>query len=154
MGNFSRFVSGHNSKGSQNPNWKGGRRKFGEYWYLWIPDYHHSHKNHVREHVYFYEQFHKCCMLPWGDVHHIDENKENNMPWNLVGMMKSEHQKIHHIKDMSGRFCKYCNGKTYLNPYGLENWYGNEIDGFVCRTCYDIERKKNLQAPIINNIIK
>lgn len=69
-------------------------------------------------------------------VHHIDGNKANNDPSNLVWMTKSEHSRLHHlgenhfpcsgkdnanykhglcINGYSKEYVKYHNHKTYLN---------------------------------------
>ena len=97
-----RFKHGHNSRfniGENHPSWKGGRKKHGNYWFLHMPDYFSSYESHyVEEHVYVYQEYNKCCVLPWGIVHHIDPVTEdycNNMPWNLQGMLRSKHQSMH-----------------------------------------------------------
>lgn len=140
-------------KGPDNHNWKGGRKIVGGYWYIWMPYYFSSKKNgYVLEHVYFYQEYHKCCMLKWGVVHHIDENKENNMPWNLQGMTRGQHITLHktgvisYQKDMDNRFCKYCNGKTYVTKDGYEQWNGDEISGFICKNCYDKIRRGTMMV--------
>ena len=119
-----------------------------------MPDYYLSKKSgYVREHVYFYEQYHKVCVLKWAVVHHIDGNQENNMPWNLEGMMRSKHisyhQKIRPRKkrDTTNQFCKYCKGKTYIRN-GYEHWFGNKIDGWICETCYQRIKKTYLKKKL------
>ncbi len=136
-----RFAEGHNiiflhNRGETSSHWKGGRCKCNGYWYLKIPGYVSSNTNgYVREHVYFYQEYHKCCMLDWGDVHHTDGNKDNNMPWNLQGMMKAEHTKLHQKKDVSGRVCLLCNSKeTYVDRNGYKCWLRFN-DGFICYKC-------------------
>jgi HNH endonuclease/NUMOD3 motif len=49
---------------------------------------------YVREHRRIYEEIHKCTLLPWGVVHHIDGDRGNNDPDNLVAMMKSHHDRV------------------------------------------------------------
>jgi hypothetical protein len=124
-GKFVRFVSGHNKKGINNPNWKGGRYldKLNGYWMLYIPDYFSAdERGFMREHVYFYQEYHKVCVLPWAVVHHIDENKQNNMPWNLQGMTRKQHTKLHNPKlDTSDRFCSKCENKTSIKNTGDEH---------------------------------
>src|SRR3954463_16592706 len=54
------------------------------YYCLYLPDYYSADKKgYVAEHRYFYEQYHKCCVLPGVDIYHVDGNKQNNMIWNL-----------------------------------------------------------------------
>lgn len=142
-----KYIIGHVWKGrkrkirtgSDSNNWRGGRLKINEYWFLRI------NQKYKPEHVYFYEQYHKCCMLKWGEVHHIDENKENNMPWNLQGMTKSQHR-IHHNPrlDTSDRECSNpeC---VYRDRYrkrknGTVIWNKDDIGGWLCRDCSDYFR--------------
>lgn len=110
-GKFAKFAYRHNfinksfnpgkrdKAGWNNPNWKFGRTRDKNYWLLTIPGYFNSDKqDRIYEHIYFYEQYHQCCMLPWGDVHHIipvSKDYCNNMPWNLMGMTDSNHHKLH-----------------------------------------------------------
>ena len=148
------YKNGHSNKGKktkivrrgpEHNNWKGGRKKTEDYWELWMPDYFSAKKNgYVLEHVYFFQEYHQCCILKWGVVHHIipvSKDYCNNMPWNLMGMTKGRHIALHktgvisYQKDMTNRFCKYCGGKTYITPSGHKQWYGDEINGFRCRKC-------------------
>lgn len=127
-------------KGSLNGNWKGGRTKKKEYWYLKIPDNIHADKEgYVAEHVYFFTQYNKCCMLKWGVVHHIDENPENNMIWNLQGMLQSRHISHHSKKDLSDRRCLICDSKytSYKIRKGIKHyiWFIYKY-GFICNKCY------------------
>lgn len=104
------FIKGHSNrlkdfskyrKGINHHNYKFGRYKNQKgYWILTgMFEYINADiRGRIREHIYFYQEYHKCCMLKWGVVHHIDENKENNMPWNLMGMMRSNHMSLHKSK--------------------------------------------------------
>lgn len=143
-----RFKNGHNAylrKGNNNPNWKGGRRKDNNgYWLLLMPDYFNiNRRGYILEHIYFYQEKNKLCMLSWGVVHHIDENVENNMPWNLQGMMRSRHISHHHKgkvligKDRSKTVCLLCGSKE-TSKAKRDNrpvWriYKN---GYICHKCY------------------
>ena len=149
-----RFLTGHGGKGKpflfalkgeNHYNWKGGRKKHGNYWMLLLPDYFSVQKNgYVYEHVYNYQEYYQCCILPWGVVHHIDPVRKgycNNMVWNLIGMLRSKHITLHKKGsegkkiNMSGRFCKICKGKTRFIS-GYEHWYGNKENGWMCHKCY------------------
>ena len=67
------YFYGKNQKGPECVNWKGGRRKSRNYWLLWLPEYPTTRKDGcILEHVYFFQEYYKCRMLPWGVVHHID----------------------------------------------------------------------------------
>lgn len=157
IGYLQKYKHGHNvfgvgknninyqkgKKGQDHHNWKGGRYKRKQYWLILMPNYFCCDKRgYVLEHIYFFQEYNKCCLLPWGIVHHkepVTPNYCNNMPWNLQGMMASNHTKYHHVKDMSDRYCKLCGSdKTFINKKtGYHAWYGNKKDGFICMTCHN-----------------
>lgn len=93
------FKNGHNGRGDRNNNWMGGRRiSYQGYVLILKPSYYKTDQHgYVREHVFIYESYHKCCMLKWGIVHHKDENKLNNSIENLEGMTRKQHNKVHHF---------------------------------------------------------
>lgn len=131
--------------GIGNPNYKTGRYKDSQgYWHVLMPGYFSSNNdNYVREHIYVFQEKNKCCMLPWGDVHHIDSNKDNNMPWNIQGMMNKAHHRLHMIGNEFGkkiefdRKCSVCDStETYIRKDGNPHWYGNKIKGYLCHNCY------------------
>jgi hypothetical protein len=43
------------------------------------------------EHRYIWERYNFAYLLPWGVVHHKDNNHLNNDPLNLEGMVRSKH---------------------------------------------------------------
>lgn len=142
-GRPAKFRRDHRAKGDKNPNWKGGRTKIHDYWYIHIPNYYCADKRgYVSEHVYFYSEYNKLCMLKWGEVHHIKPVTEdycNNMIWNLEGMMKRDHDRLHmignkkNLKDFSGRFCSNCGSTTtYIRENGRPKWKGDGRGGWVC----------------------
>jgi hypothetical protein len=151
-GKHAQFKNGHNSylrNGDKNPGWNGGRKKdINGYWYLLMPEYFGANSDgYVAEHIYFFQEYHKCCMLPWGNIHHKEPvTKEycNNMIWNLQGMTRSQHISHHHKnkigkrKDHSKTFCLIC-GSEETSKYNSRN-YGHKWhryrDGYVCHKCY------------------
>lgn len=145
-----KYILGHTWKGRKRKirmgmdsnGWKLGRSKRGKYWVVRI------NGKHVLEHVYFFEQYYKCCMLPWGEVHHIDPVRKgycNNMIWNLQGMTKSQHRSHHNPSlDTSDRECSNpeC---VYRDRYrkrknGTVIWSKDDIGGWLCRDCVDYFR--------------
>jgi len=156
------FIKGHNnkfrdmstaSKGMNHFRYKFGRYKYKNYWILTgMKNYPNANKKgRILEHVYNYQEYHKCCLLPWGVVHHIipvSRDYCNNMPWNLMGMTRSQHMRLHTKKNMSGRFCKICKTSetTKRKSNGQPIWMGNRIHGFVCHRCYCViyGKKKKL----------
>ena len=161
------FIQSHILKivdrtSKNNSNWKGGRYydKYTGYWRLKLPNYFSSNKRgYVKAHIYMYQEYHKLCMLKWGDVHHIDENKQNNMPWNLQGMMKSKHLSIHKKgnkycynkhQDMSNRKCHKCGTKKTRiarphrdnkTPYYVWHHLDHDPINWYCDNCYTQYRR-------------
>lgn len=147
------FIIGHHGKGKVGINayaWKGGRHQIGDYWNLLLPEYFGADsRGYILEHVYNFQEFNKCCLLPWGQVHHIiPVNKGgSNMPWNLEGVTAKQHQLIHHKKDMSNRRCSKCgSSKTYkeqsTNGTWYFHWYKDSNNGWLCKKCFIYQKLK------------
>lgn len=112
-------------------------------------------KKHSYEHRVIFEKYYKCCLLPWGDVHHRNGIRSDNRIENLEGMTESKHVSLHKIgnqyakKDMTGRCCSLCNSTTtYIKKDGWHQWFEREDGGFMCRKCHDRIRylkKKSLK---------
>lgn len=83
--------------GQGNPKWRGGKTKFDGYIYRYSPNHPHAtKKGYVAEHRLVMESIIGRFLLPTESVHHIDGNKENNSPENLMLMKsESEHRKLH-----------------------------------------------------------
>ncbi len=138
---FNRYKFGHWINGRVSKQ-TGKRYLAGKYWYLYKPEYFSSYKNGcVQEHVFVYQEYYKLCMLPWGDIHHIDDNPSAegaNRIENLQAMMHSKHAKLSHSVDMSGRKCSRCETtETYKEPNGSYWWFKDGNSGFWCKKCYD-----------------
>lgn len=140
---YKKFKLGHSRKNRKTDTYK--RSKNNDYYILYIPSYFGSDKQgRIKEHVYFYQEYFKCCMLPWGVVHHKDGNKENNIPyWNLQGMSRKHHQTLHNKgnkygkKDMLDRKCFKCgSNKTWLENDGLYHWYVIN-NKYMCKKCWN-----------------
>ena len=142
-----RFAPGHNSKGMFNSQYKGGEKRYKEFKYKSKTD--HSHPNadkygHMRLHVWLFTTHYKCCMLPWGQVHHIDGDTMNNDISNLEGMMKSAHRRNHMTADMSDRICSMCKAEESHKRH----WYKHE-GKWICKSCKDKLRWQNrVKIPI------
>ena len=54
----------------------------------------HNNKNIV-EHRYMYEQYYKCSLLKWVEVHHINGNKRDNRIENLEPLNNKQHKHKH-----------------------------------------------------------
>lgn len=98
-----KFLSGHNlqfvhSKGEEHPSWQGGMyinpagyRLVSAWWHP-----RHDKDGYVAEHILIAEI--KIGRILYDDevVHHIDKDKLNNAPENLMVMTNSEHISLHH----------------------------------------------------------
>ena len=91
-----RFVERHHQKGKTHSRWKGGLSRDREnYIIVRMPDYFDSNGNgYAYVHRLVFQEYYQCCMLPWGDVHHKDGNKDNNNPSNLQGITDWDHAKV------------------------------------------------------------
>ena len=78
-------------RGSKNPRWRGGIRT-AKYVWVYRPEHRFARNSgYVYYHRVVYESYHRCCLLPWASIHHVDRNTMNNFPSNLQGMMKLRH---------------------------------------------------------------
>jgi hypothetical protein len=106
--NGNKFKHGHNRRGLVHSNsirrglnnnkWRGGKRT-DVYGYNWLTKKDHpfcDSNGYVREHRLIYEDHHKCCLLPWILIHHINGIKNDNRIENLLPMTQQEHTKLHH----------------------------------------------------------
>jgi capsid portal protein len=79
-----------NQTGKKNPHWKGGR-KLSTQGYVMIL----TPEGYQYEHRLIVEEILGRKLEEWEEVHHEDENKQNNDPSNLVVKTKSEHLSDH-----------------------------------------------------------
>ena len=83
--------------GSGNPKWRGGITTYDGYIYRYFPQHPQAiKKGYVAQHRLVMESIIGRFLLPEESVHHIDGNKENNSPENLM-LMENEgkHRKLH-----------------------------------------------------------
>lgn len=141
-----RYAVGHNSRGSNNSQYKGEKKKQIElygwvYGCSWHPNA--DKRGRLRKHVYNFtvrdgKLF--CCMLKWGVVHHkvpIKEGGTNDLE-NLEGKMRGKHKSDHGLKDMSDRICSICNTEESHKRH----WYRYE-GKWICKGCKDKLRWRN-----------
>jgi len=85
--------------GELHPDWKGGRRLVGGYWYVYRPDHPHSTKQrYVAEHRLVAEQTLGRYLLRNEVVHHRDGNTQNNAPENLEVFQTNAQHLRHELK--------------------------------------------------------
>lgn len=82
--------------GDKNGSWKGGRTVSRGYIYVHILDHPHARKNYIAEHRLVVEQQIGRYLLPKEEVHHLERNKKDNTPSNLIAFInKSAHLRFH-----------------------------------------------------------
>ena len=94
-----RFEHGHflKQKGEKHPNWKGGRIiDMKGYGLIYKPDHPYAHVDgYVRENRLVMEQHIGRYLRPDEDVHHKNENKQDNRIGNLVLVDHALHTSHH-----------------------------------------------------------
>jgi hypothetical protein len=110
-GELFKFIHGHNQRGleghsrgkfgDQSPNWKGGRRIEGGYVVVYNPSHGRADAyGRVREHIVVAEEMNGGPLQKGAIVHHIDGNKLNNNPANLmICRDRAHHCYLHLGKD-------------------------------------------------------
>ena len=86
----------HGRFGSNNPNWKGGRRLGANgYWEIFKPGYPGSRRNYVFEHRLVMETFLGRRLTPKEHVHHKNNDKLDNRLENLEVLSQADHAREH-----------------------------------------------------------
>ena len=76
-------------RGKEHPNWQGGRRKVGDYWYILKPNHPFTTKQgYVCEHRLIVEKQIGRYLHRWEVCHHINKIKDDNRPENLMAFKK------------------------------------------------------------------
>ena len=167
QGRYRRFVNGHQNRGKNNPmfgsgpkrlrennpNYKGGKYKLRGYVKSLAPEY----NKYVNEHRWTYEQYYKCCLLSYTDIHHINGRKDDNRIENLQPLIHKQHtiitnrNRVYKRKDTSGNICSECGStETYTAKKGHKIWKNDGKGGVICGRCKIREdsRKRRLRLKL------
>ncbi len=123
-----KFLPGHQSKittlkGEKSPYWRGGKyiNSWGYVLQMCKEHPRADSKGYVFEHILVFEKAYNCCVLVWGNIHHIDHNKKNNLPRNLEGMTASQHTLWHNAHRVYNKWSEESKLKIKNRP---RDWHG------------------------------
>ena len=157
--NSAHALKARNQTGKNNSQWKGAplRQDKDGYWLIHSPDHpNRNNDNKVFAHRLIYEHylsilFDEQVYLPEGsEIHHINEDKEDNSLINLKYMDTRKDHKQEHLVDMD-RVCRTCGtNETSIRSDSNKRskWYGSLKDGWQCSSCnkkeYYLKNKKEI----------
>lgn len=82
-------------RGSEHPNWKGGRIYSSGYVFVYKPEHPKANRDgYVREHILVWEQTHGKPLPNGWIIHHLNGVKDDNKPRNLVGLSSKKHSLV------------------------------------------------------------
>ena len=90
-------LSGFSELGKGNPAWRGGKVEKSGYIYVHMPSHPRTTQTgYVRRAILVLEKKIKRPLMPREQVHHINGNKTDDRPSNLIPMMIGDHTSLHH----------------------------------------------------------
>ncbi len=143
-GEHSFFISGHNSRGKNNGNWKGGVVIWNGYILRKAPTHPRAYRGYVTESVLVVEKALGKCLPLSATVHHINGIITDNRPKNLIVCQNNAYHQLLHARqraykasgDPNKRKCKYC--KKYDSIERLIKYRGN----FYHKECHNKYHQK------------
>lgn len=108
--------------------------------YVTPKGYRRNYRTGRLEHVEVWERHHGRTKPEGYDVHHIDRNKLNNDPANLLLVTRLEHKRIHSGCELrGGEWWKPCGVCGEFKLVGAADWYFSR-EGWPlygrCRACH------------------
>lgn len=156
-----RFIQGHNTPkgrfaGVAGRNWKGGRRPAAHgYVRIWSPTHPNATKiGYVLEHVFLAATALGRAVPKGVEVHHVNENKRDNRPENLVICQDHDYHALLHQRadalratgDPRALRCCYC--KLWIMPGDPDLYLPPGLRSNARhRTCAaDYQRRRNVRV--------
>jgi HNH endonuclease len=142
-----RFISGHNltpasTTGPLNNNWKGGKIKDNMgYVLIKLPEHPRAYKEgYVLEHILVCEKALGKSLPHKAIPHHVNENRSDNRPENLVICQDQAYHALLHMRmralkacgHASWRKCCYC--KQYDAPENLKIYKNGQSSSLACHS--------------------
>jgi len=151
-----KFIHGHNArlaKREKGSGWKGGETNKNGYTYI-LQENHPRAKSNVTNYVprshLVVEAIMGKCLPDKAVVHHVDENRKNDFPNNLVVCEDKTyhallHQRLRALKacgHVDWVKCPYC--KQYGNPKNMVK-RSTHFAHRKCKNKYEKERRRNVK---------
>lgn len=117
------------------------------YLQVWMPEHPRAHRGRVFQHIVVAEQKLGRPIGPNEHVHHIDENKQNNDPDNLLVLSNEDHQRFH-VDHMNQQRHQINGIKKRLAMLEIENEYLRDAN-----TALEVENatlRAQLKSPVIS----
>lgn len=138
-------------KPEDHPNWKGGRRlNHDGYVEVLMPEHHRSRGNgYVFEHIVVIENKLGRKLRKNEQVHHIDGDKTNNDPRNLMALKAGQHSSVTGDERRAANVipCNHCGRPVYKKPFEQRK----NKNSYCSRRCLGLWSKENKKGVFQND---